>query len=81
MSICQSCAMPLERDEDLATNADGSKNQEYCCHCFKEGVFIDSDISMDRFIEKVSEIMKGMQMPDDVIIQTQAMIPTLKRWR
>ena len=81
MSICQSCAMPLEREEDLGTHADGSKTQEYCRYCFKEGEFTDPDVSMDQFIVKVTEVMKGMQMPGDVIIQTQEMIPTLKRWQ
>ena len=73
--------MPLERDEEIGTNADGSKNEEFCIYCFKEGVFIDPDVPMDQFIDKVAEIMKGMKLPDDVIIQTKAMIPTLKRWQ
>ena len=81
MGICQSCAMPLEREEDFGSNADESKNEEYCSFCFKEGAFTDPDISLDDFISKVEQIMKGMQMLDDVIIQTKAMIPTLKRWK
>jgi len=32
--ICQSCAMPMNKEEDFGTNADGSKNEEYCTHCF-----------------------------------------------
>ena len=28
--FCQSCAMPLQRPEDLGTNADGSRSEEYC---------------------------------------------------
>lgn len=34
--FCQSCGMPLT-DEILGTNADGSKNEEYCMCCFKDG--------------------------------------------
>ena len=29
MKLCQSCGMPLT-DEILGTNADGSKNPDYC---------------------------------------------------
>jgi len=34
--ICQSCGMPMQKNEDFATNTDGSKNEEYCHFCYKE---------------------------------------------
>ena len=34
---CQACGMPLTKDEDKGTNADGSKNEDYCIYCFKDG--------------------------------------------
>ena len=34
MKFCQSCGMPLS-PEVLGTNADGSKNEEYCIYCYK----------------------------------------------
>ena len=34
--FCQSCGMPLT-PEILGTNADGSKNEEYCIYCYKDG--------------------------------------------
>ena len=36
MKFCQSCGMPLS-EEVLGTNADGSKNEEYCIYCYKDG--------------------------------------------
>jgi len=30
--FCQSCAMPLEKEEMFATEMDGSKNQDYCIY-------------------------------------------------
>lgn len=39
MVLCQSCAMPLVKEEDFGTNADGSKNMDYCVYCFKDGKF------------------------------------------
>ncbi|MBU4293030.1 MAG: zinc ribbon domain-containing protein [Actinobacteria bacterium] len=32
--FCQSCSMPMMKPEDFGTNADGSKNEEYCTYCF-----------------------------------------------
>src|SRR5674536_232089 len=29
--ICQSCGMPVKKNEDFGTNADGSKSENYCC--------------------------------------------------
>ena len=37
--FCQSCGMPLQKNEELGTNHDGSKNEEYCCYCYKDGAF------------------------------------------
>jgi hypothetical protein len=38
---CQSCGMPLKRDEKGGgTNADGSKSTIYCSYCFDKGEFI-----------------------------------------
>ena len=34
--FCQSCGMPLTEDV-LGTNADGSKNEDYCMYCYKDG--------------------------------------------
>ena len=37
-TFCQSCAMPLN-PEVLGTNADGSKNEDYCTYCYQNGAF------------------------------------------
>jgi hypothetical protein len=34
---CVSCGMPMKKEEEYGTNADGSKNNEYCCHCLIDG--------------------------------------------
>ncbi|MDR1096440.1 MAG: zinc ribbon domain-containing protein, partial [Spirochaetaceae bacterium] len=39
MVFCQSCGMPLSKDEDFGTNTDGSKNNDYCAYCYKDGKF------------------------------------------
>lgn len=38
--ICQSCGMPLKNDtKGGSTNADGTKNQNYCSYCYQSGDF------------------------------------------
>ena len=37
--FCQSCGMPLT-DDVLGTNADGTKNGDYCMYCYKDGQFL-----------------------------------------
>jgi hypothetical protein len=34
---CMSCNMPMKKEDDFGTNADGTKNEEYCCHCLVNG--------------------------------------------
>ena len=63
--FCQSCGMPLT-NEVLGTNADGSKNEDYCMYCYKDGKFLQ-DCTMEEMIEHcaqfVSEVNKGLPQP------------------
>ena len=48
---CQSCGMPMgNTGEFYGTNADGSKNTEYCSYCFDSGKFT-GEMTMDEMIE------------------------------
>ena len=59
--FCQSCGMPLT-EELLGTNADGTRNEDYCIYCYKDGKFLQ-DCTMDEMIEHcaqfVGEVNKG----------------------
>ena len=80
--FCQSCAMPLESDELLGTNADGSKNEDYCIYCFKDGEFT-SDMTMDEMmnfcIEKMCECHPEMDRTE-ASARMNEVFPKLKRW-
>ena len=86
MKFCQSCGMPLT-DEILGTNADGSKNEDYCTYCYKDGKFTQ-DCTMDEMIEFcaqfVDEVNKNMPKPmtrDEYKGMMRQYFPTLKRWK
>ncbi len=85
-SFCQSCGMPLT-DELLGTNTDGSKNEEYCIYCYKDGAFT-SDCTMDEMIEFcvqfVDEVNKNIPKPltkEEYKQMMREFFPTLKRWK
>ena len=84
--FCQSCGMPLT-NEILGTNADGSKNEDYCMYCYKDGKFLQ-DCTMDEMIahcaQFVDEVNKGLPQPitkEEYIGQMKMYFPHLKRWR
>ena len=86
MKFCQSCGMPLNA-ENLGTNADGSKNEDYCMYCYKDGKFTN-DCTMDEMIEFcaqfVDDVNKNMPKPMTKEEYKQMMrkyFPMLKRWR
>lgn len=84
--FCQSCGMPLA-EEILGTNADGSKNSEYCIYCFKDGAFT-GDFTMEQMVEYCSMFVEeynkntGKNLTacqyKDVLRQ---FYPNLKRWK
>ena len=80
--ICQSCGMPLEKEEHQGTNTDGSKNNEYCCFCYQKGKFTDEGITMEEKIEKNIQIAVKMGIPEDKATElANSTIPKLKRWQ
>jgi len=63
--FCQSCGMPMEKQEDFGTNADGSKSKDYCHFCFLNGKFTDPNITMEQMIDKVAGFMATqVKMPE-----------------
>jgi len=83
MIFCQSCGMPLQQEADYGTKADGSKNDEYCCHCFANGAFTTEN-TMEEMIEIcVPYVSKGNPYSSENEARTamQAFFPTLKRWQ
>ena len=80
--FCQSCAMPMADEGLFGTNADGSKNEDYCIYCFKDGEFT-SDMTMDEMIafcsEKMVEVHPEMNIEEASKMMNEV-FPQLKRW-
>jgi hypothetical protein len=81
--ICQSCGMPMKEPADYGTNADGSKNEEYCRYCYQNGAFTEPGLTQTQQVERLADI--GAEKMNISRIKAREMaksvLPTLKRWR
>lgn len=80
--ICQSCGMPLARDEQGGgSTADGTKSTEYCSLCYVQGAFTNPDITnasqMQAFVQTK---LQEQGFPKPVAWLMTLRIPKLHRW-
>jgi hypothetical protein len=75
--------MLMNRIEDFGTNEDGTRNEEYCHFCFKDGYFTEPNITVNQKIDKMVEIgVSQMNMSKERAREmANHIIPKLKRWR
>ena len=85
--FCQSCGMPMTADEQFGRNVDGSKNEEYCSYCYRDGAFSE-DSTMNEMIDHclhfLDEFNKDMELPytkEEARAEMQQFFPMLKRWK
>jgi len=79
---CQSCGMPMKRDEKGGgTNVDGSRNSLYCSHCFSNGKFTLPDITVLEMQERVRTKLKEFGFPSFLAGMMTKKIPKLGRWK
>ena len=87
MKYCESCGMPLDNENLIGTNENGSKNSDYCVYCFEKGKFT-SDCTMDEMIEiSVKHMKKSGILEQQSKTEQEArdfmhsFFPNLKRWK
>lgn len=74
--------MPLT-EELYGTEADGTKNEDYCVYCYKEGHFT-ADCTMEEMIEFCVPLMVKYHpetTPDAARSMMAGFFPQLKRWK
>lgn len=86
MKFCQSCGMPLD-DENRGTNADGSRNEDYCVYCYEGGRFLQ-DVTMEQMIDHCARFtdeinrQSGQNMTREQAKEMmRRFFPQLKRWQ
>jgi len=80
---CQSCGMPLKKDEQGGgTNKDGSKSLKYCSLCYDNGIFRNPEIdSAEKMQSFVKTKLKSMGIPGFIAGFFVRGIPKLERWK
>jgi len=74
--------MPMDKEELYGTNADGSKNEDYCIYCYKDGVFTDGIDNLDDYIEYSLQFASQAGMTEEQMREhCKKVLPTLKRWK
>ena len=77
-TVCQSCAMPLAKPADHGAEADGTKNEEFCAHCYRDGSYTDPNLTLDKMVEIVARFMQ--KSGDDATGVAREGLVGLKRW-
>ena len=82
LKICQSCGMPMQEDQ-YGSNRDGSRNEKYCCYCYKDGAFAQ-DCRLEEMIDFCAafEVEGGRaKTVEEAKVMLGEYFPTLERWR
>ncbi|WP_255298563.1 zinc ribbon domain-containing protein [Brevibacillus dissolubilis] len=78
---CQSCGMPLSRDEKGGgTERNGEKSTTYCSHCYENGEFTLPDITADQMKERVKQKLVEFGFPRFMTGLFTRNIHKLERW-
>ena len=84
VKYCQSCSMPMTEDSHFGKNADGSKNEDYCCYCFPNGAFVNPNETLEEMIETCAPFMVEAGKCQDVDSARKMLaeyLPNFKRWK
>jgi len=82
--FCQSCGMPMTEESHFGKNADGSKNEDYCCHCYENGALVNPSETLEKMIEDcIPFVVEEGVCPDNESARKMLseFLPTLKRWK
>ena len=74
--------MPMGAEGPWGTEKDGSKSEYYCEYCYKDGEFVQPNMTMEEMIDFCVPFMtKDTQMDEKTArgMLNEAM-PKLKRW-
>ncbi|MCL2171420.1 MAG: zinc ribbon domain-containing protein [Defluviitaleaceae bacterium] len=81
IKYCQSCAMPMDAPDKFGQDADGAKNEDYCCHCWVNGKF-NSEYTLEQAVENNIPWWRedGDKSDDEARARIMEVFPKLKRW-
>ncbi len=79
---CQSCSMLLVKDpHGGGTESDGSISREFCSYCYRDGKFIEPNLTVQDMIKKAQAKLKDMWIPVFIGKYFTRGITELSRWK
>lgn len=78
--FCQSCGMPLD-GKDNGTEKDGSLSWKYCSLCYKDGKFINPEMSLDEMKDVVDKALIEQGWGRFRRRLALSTLPRLERWK
>ena len=81
MIFCQSCHMPLSKEEDKGKNMDGTLSEDYCAHCYVNGEFVGYETVEEAIADSVNYAEHAGMTKEEMLEFATNVYPTLKRWR
>lgn len=79
--FCQSCSMPLDTPDLMGTEKDGSKNHDYCIHCYRFGAFTNPGLTLEEMKLRMMGRMDKEKIPGDILEAALQRLPLLRRWK
>ncbi len=80
--VCQSCGIPLSMDERRGgTEADVSRNTEYCSHCYVNGNFTYPIMIMAQMAQRVAARIRDLHVSESSVSKVTQSLPGLTRWK
>ena len=78
--ICQCCGMPLNEDNTISREMDGSFNEDYCKWCYTDGKFIYKTIDelLDFLVEHMSPDNLSPEQAREYFLK---FLTELKHWK
>ena len=81
MQMCQSCSMPLMKEDDRGTNKDGSISDDYCMNCFVNGKFVGYQTVEEAIADSVNYAGHAGMTREEMLEYAKTNYPNLKRWK
>lgn len=78
--ICQCCGMPLEDDEMIGRDKDGSINEDYCKWCYADGTYTYSDME-DLINVCVKNMVTDNFTEEQARSYMKELLPKLDYWK
>ena len=78
--VCQCCSMPLNEDELISKESDGSFNEDYCKWCYADGTYTYSN--MDDLIDVcVGHMVNENMTEEQARTYMKKVLPELDYWK